>query len=83
MSGDGNFNQDDLHEVEIEDVLDNLQWENPSAESENSQNFCVQGLLGQSDLNILGCHSDQNSVTDCWILQLAHKTKNDNSAHRK
>lgn len=53
MSGDGNFDQDDAEQVEIEDVLDDLPWENQTAESENSENSYVQSLLERSDLKIL------------------------------
>jgi Transposase IS4 len=53
MSRDGNFDQDDAQQVEIEDVLDDLPWENQTAESENSENSYVQSLLERSDLKIL------------------------------
>jgi hypothetical protein len=36
MGGDGDFDQGNAQQVEIEDVLDNLPWENKTAESENS-----------------------------------------------
>ena len=42
MSGDGNFDQDDAQQVGIEDVLDDLTWENQAAQSENSENSYVK-----------------------------------------